>query len=78
MTRRTDFFTFQKFITYNAETPDISIDDTVVGHAYGQASSFYVRQGDYVKARSYLEEGLKFSPFNEELNRKLLVLKDYR
>jgi len=33
---------------------------------------------DYVKARSYLEEGLKFSPFNEELNRKLLVLKDYR
>ncbi len=45
-----------------------------VGAVYGNASSYYIRKGDYKQGRKYLLRGLKISPTSIELNRKLSVL----
>lgn len=45
-----------------------------VGFVYGNASSYYIRKGDYKQGRKYLLNGLKISPTSIELNRKLSVL----
>lgn len=45
-----------------------------VGFVYGNASSYYIRKGDYKTGRKYLLKGLKIAPSSMELNRKLSVL----
>ncbi len=47
-----------------------------VGFVYGNASSYYIRKGDYKTGRKFLLKGLKIAPSSMELNRKLSVLDD--
>jgi hypothetical protein len=50
------------------------LKDFGIGEGFGEASSYYVRQENYKKARELLDEGLEYDFFNATLNRKLEVM----
>ncbi len=56
---------------------DVSPDSEAIGFAYGNGSSLCVRNREYTQAKNYLQRGLKISPYNTELLRKLTTLNDY-
>ena len=52
----------------------VKYPESNVGSGYGAASSYYVRKNDYKKAEALLKEGLEYSSYNIELQRKLKLL----
>ncbi|MCB9194590.1 MAG: hypothetical protein H6598_00015 [Flavobacteriales bacterium] len=46
-----------------------------LGFGYGEASAYYIRIEEYEKAKKLINEGLKFSPNDETLTRKLQLMK---
>ena len=67
------FELIQKFESFQ-EQYQVNPYAETVGAVYGNASSYYIRKGDYKLGRKYLLKGLKISPTSIELNRKLAVL----
>jgi hypothetical protein len=56
---------------------EVKMDYSYIGDVYSEWSSYYARKNNAQKARQYLLEGLKISPNNPTLKRKLKLLDDY-
>lgn len=63
------------FELFYKDHPDTELKDNLIGWAYGEESSYYIRKGNKPKAKQRLETGLKYSPNNEQLKTKLSYLK---
>lgn len=55
---------------------NINFNEGAVGEAYGAVGAYYYRQKDEKKAVEYLTRGLKHSPGNENIERKLRLIKN--
>lgn len=63
------------FESFYKTHPDTELKDELIGWAYGEESSYYIRKGNKAKAKEMLLTGLKYSPDNEHLKTKLSYLK---
>ena len=63
------------FESFRKEYPDMDVKDDLIGWAYGEESSYYIRKGNKAKAKEVLITGLKYSPDNQTLKTKLSYLK---
>jgi tetratricopeptide (TPR) repeat protein len=61
-------------LSKNIAENELTVD--AIGESYGSISGYYVRAGEYPKAKQWLEKGLTISPNNPTLKRKLDVLEE--
>ncbi len=57
----------EKFETLYKTSPDIILEEYLIGEAYSAASVYYFKRGLYNKAKEYLSKGLEFAPDNKQL-----------
>ena len=48
------------FELFYKDHPDTELKDNLIGWAYGEESSYYIRKGNKPKAKQRLETGLKY------------------
>lgn len=58
------------------DNKEFPMPDEVIGGAYGAAWASYARAGQRDVAKSYIQKGLKYAPYSEELNHKMKVIQD--
>lgn len=63
-----------KFEDVYVENSKGVIDNNAISRVYSHLSSYYFRKGNYRKAKTILEDGLKYVPGNYELNKKLMLI----
>ena len=57
----------EKFESLYTGSPDILMEEYLIGEAYSAASVYYFKRGLYNKAKEYLSKGLDFAPNNKQL-----------
>lgn len=56
---------------------DVKYPEEMLGYTFGSISSYFFRNEDYEKAKSFLLEGLEYTPYSLVLKRKLKLLDNF-
>ena len=58
------------------ENEGVDYNQQAIGNAYGAIGAYYYRKGQKEKAKKFLNRGLEYSPENENITRKLRLIKN--
>ncbi|MCW3104728.1 MAG: hypothetical protein JWO09_3168 [Bacteroidetes bacterium] len=61
---------YLKLFEQKAETKDMQFNDVIIGTAYSEAWAYYVRMQKRQYAKQFINKGLKYAPYNGDLQRK--------